>query len=343
MWEEARARAALDRPHPEPRRSRIGVFALSLLIAGIVVIIVARLVPLGGGPAPAGTATPSQSAPPITTGAVPPHGSIVFDEFSSLARVELAFIVLGTSGSTPMTDASSAGLVAGDAAWSSDGSRVAFVVGQRGSWRYTGDGDVYVMNADGSDLHQLTHGFGVTSPTWSPDGAQLAFVRNQGSELCTINADGSGLRVIARAHHYYQLPRWSPLGNLIAFQSDIGDIDHEAIFTVQPDGTHLHRLTPVDTGFPSWSPDGRQLAYRYGDRLMLLEMATGKTRPLTTCSLPCVGDFAPSWAPTGAAIAFIRQEDGGAKQHLYVIDLASRRLQRLGDTDAQEGSPTWRP
>jgi Tol biopolymer transport system component len=342
----------IDQIHPRPplpesprhiHRIAVAVFAL-----GVSIVATALLVrTFNKSPVPIDQPSPTLH---ITTGAIPPHGSIVFDEFSGSSRSELAYIVRGVSGSTPMTDAHSARLVARGAAWSPDGSRISFVVGRSDSWRYTGDGDLYVMNADGSDLQQLTHGIGVTSPTWSPDGAHLAFVRDQGSALCTIDADGSGLEVIASARHYYQLPRWSPSGDVIAFQSDTKDMDHTAVFTIRPDGTHLSRLTPVGTGYPSWSPDGRQLAYRSGDRLMLLvEVSTGRTRPLTTrplttCSLPsCVADFYPAWSPSGTQIAFIRQEDGGAATHLYILDLASGHVRRLGGMDTSQAAPAWRP
>ena len=161
--------------------------------------------------------------PVLTTGTAPPHGAVVFDEASDRTHSEIAFMVPGTTASPiPMTDAGNERRVARDAAWSSDGTQVAFVLGRRDSWRYTGDGDLYVMDADGSGVHWMTRGIGVTSPTWSPDGTRLAFVKNQGTALCTIEGDRDlTFGVIASARGYYQHPRWSPLGNVIVYQSHI--------------------------------------------------------------------------------------------------------------------------
>lgn len=291
------------------------------------------------------TRGPSSGDLPITTGATPPRGSIVFD-IGGPSRHELAFITLDGSNPTLMTKAEDENLVAGQAAWSTDGSRVAFIVGTRRSWRYTGDGDLYVMNADGSDLHELLSGIGITHPTWSPDGTRIAFVRDQGTSLCVVDADGSGLQVIAKERGYYQLPSWSPLGDLIAYQSAGHNIDHEAIFTIRPDGSHERRLrlSRSSAGFPSWSPDGTQLVYSGGERLRIFDLGTARSRLLTRCALPtCVAEFFPAWSPDGSRIVFVRQDEGGAALHLYVIELSTGRITRLAAPGRSNSAPTWRP
>jgi TolB protein len=312
------------------------------LVIGLTMLLVSCV---SAAPQKAPTRGPSSGALPITTGATPPHGSIVLD-MGGPSRHELAFIRLDGSNPTPMTMAQGQNLVAGQAAWSSDGSQVAFVIGSRHSWAYTGDGDLYVMNADGSELHKLLSGIGITHPTWSPDGTRIAFVRDQGTALCIVDADGSGLQVIARKRGYYQLPSWSPLGNLIAYQSAGHNRDHEAIFTIRPDGSHERRLglSRSSAGFPAWSPDGSQLAYSGGEQLRILDVTTGLSRLVTRCALPtCVADFFPAWSPDGSRIAFVRQEEGGAALHLYVIELSAGRITRLAVPGRSNSAPSWRP
>jgi TolB protein len=75
------------------------------------------------------------------------------------------------------------------ASWSPDGTRLAF--GAFGE----NDLQVYVVNADGTGLTQLTHDPRTAlNPSWSPDGSQIAYLstqRNNGWTLYVMNADGS--------------------------------------------------------------------------------------------------------------------------------------------------------
>lgn len=94
-----------------------------------------------------------------------------------------------------------------DPAWSPDGSRIAFASDRAGGW------DLYLMNADGSQVIRLTSvgsGLDAFSPSWSPDGSALAFVQVDGagvSRLMVVNADGSSLRAVGEEG---QFPAWHP-------------------------------------------------------------------------------------------------------------------------------------
>ena len=91
-------------------------------------------------------------------------------------------------------------------AWSPDGAKIAF---ER-------DGDVWVMNADGSGQHNLTGGpESGQEPAWSPDGTKIAFQTfgAEGYDIAVMNADGSGLHTITNDAFFDEFPDWQPLSN----------------------------------------------------------------------------------------------------------------------------------
>jgi Tol biopolymer transport system component len=89
--------------------------------------------------------------------------------------------------------------------WSPDGSKIAYAAGD--------PGDIFVMNADGSDQHAIVSGltddFG---SAWSPDGDQIAFIRFDDRTVYVVNADGSGEHAV-RPFGLQSVPGWQPRGD----------------------------------------------------------------------------------------------------------------------------------
>lgn len=136
--------------------------------------------------------------------------------------------------------------------------------------------DIWVMDADGSHRHQVTHGGFDVEPVFSPDGRYIAFGRivgptsesntSQQEALYVIRTDGTGLREIVPPRTALEHPRWSPDGRLLTFNiapEGADAPDAGTVYSVHPDGTGLHVLVaPSDTwAFTKavWSPDGHQL------------------------------------------------------------------------------------
>ena len=69
------------------------------------------------------------------------------------------------------------------------GDRIAFTSDRNGDY------EIFVMNADGTDVRQLTNNYGTNDwcPSWSPDGGRIAFGsgRDGGSKIFVMNADGT--------------------------------------------------------------------------------------------------------------------------------------------------------
>ena len=150
-----------------------------------------------------------------------------------------------------------------DPDWSPDGGRIVFDRSFSCPDPLTLCTAIWVVNADGSGERRLTPqtpGIGELSPTWSPDGRRIAYVRSddrsETSDLYLMNADGSAKRRLTHVRDAEE-PAWSPDGKRIALSHD-GDI-----FVLDLDSGSLQRLTktPLIESYPDWSPDGKRIAY----------------------------------------------------------------------------------
>jgi len=121
---------------------------------------------------------------------------------------------------------------------------------------------------------------------------------------------------------------------LIAFST--GD---SKIYVVRSDGSHLTKLAS-NASAPSWSPDGRRIAFdrtsaRQG--ITLLTLRGRRLRALTRHPSATYDDV-PSFAPDGKRIAFMRQPSG-KDAGVYLIATTGKRLRRL----ASGSDPSWSP
>lgn len=161
--------------------------------------------------------------------------------------------------------------------------------------------DIYLIDPqDGKILRRLTDHWSIdTSPRWSPDCSQIAFVsgRSGGPQIYVMNADGSDQRRLTYQGSYNSNPSWSPKGDVIAFSAR-DQFNHFDVFTVDLQG-NIERLTQ-DQGNneePTFSPDGRYIIFTSdrggrGKRLWLMT-ADGEIQKLLTGDGS--GFTEPSW------------------------------------------------
>ena len=197
---------------------------------------------------------------------------------------------------------------------------------------------LYLVNADGTDLTQLTiMEKGACQPSWSPDGSQLVFISpclgradfletiyNE-SSLYVINADGSGLKQLTPAPGSDFEPAWSPDGERIAFTSVRGGF--RQIYSLDVESLEISLLTnttnAMESSQASWSPDGTKIAYmvkRVGAYQLWSMNEDGQEGVQLTRSGQEIWDYLPSWSPDGRTLFFNQRQPGAFRPWLMQID-----------------------
>lgn len=137
---------------------------------------------------------------------------------------------------------------------------------------------MYVMDDDGRNSQSLKIYNWPLWPVWSPDGKQIAFSKylptgpngNQRAVIVIINNDGSNEHRLTNdteanlnGNRLYETScDWSPDGQHMVFKSERSG--NGEIWTINLETKSLRQLTRTDglSTFPSWSPDGKYIAYR---------------------------------------------------------------------------------
>jgi Tol biopolymer transport system component len=123
-------------------------------------------------------------------------------------------------------------------------------------------------------------------------------------EIFVMNADGSGVRQLTANTLDDELPSWSPDGRKLAFQRDfdpvVGEVDYD-ILTMHADGTRQRNLTrsPGIQDFDAdWSPDGRRITFTTDrdEDLEIYTMRADGSRQVNRTRNPAF-DFDPDWQP----------------------------------------------
>jgi Tol biopolymer transport system component len=287
-------------------------------------------------------------------------GSIV----GVMALIALTLYILGSRGML----SGATRHVNEEPAWSPDGSKIAFTSDRGGNY------DIYVMSSNGTNIQQLTSNPFASlllnpgnaadfAPAWSPDGKRIAFVsgRNNSSlsfvdtDIFIMNADGQNVSQWKGSRPYAadKYPEWSPDGCCIIFASSpntaAGETGNSNIYWASTDSgnpanlTNLTLLEAVDSD-PSWSPDGKRVAFSSfkDDNWHIYTMnKNGSGLVQLTFGEGSESEISPIWSPDGAHIAYTGVL--GIRADIYVIDTDGSNKVKLTSGPANAFLPAWSP
>lgn len=187
-------------------------------------------------------------------------------------------------------------------------------------------------------------------PAWSPDGNLIAYVWTGtphpytdtiGIFIFDIRDSTSSLLIggLHRETPVHQMPDWSPCGEWIVLGAGA------RIWKIKVDGTGLTQLTSGRETFrPSWSPDGRKIAYN--------QPISTETHPRGIWIMDADGTNdhliiryarTPDWSPNGTKLVYSSFEGGPGHSQIWISDTSGGNKSQLTFFNITNASPAWSP
>ena len=291
-----------------------------------------------------------------TLAATPLGGSAGQIAFASARSGTPQIYLMNTDGSglLPLTSMEEG---ACQPAWSPDSAQLVFTSPCRARGDFSGesypDSSLYIMNADGTGLIQLTTGPESNfDPAWSPDGKRIAFtsLRDGYKQIYMLNLDS---QIEARltntsAEIEASLPAWSPFGNQIAYV--VKRIGVYQIWTMTDEGQDNVQLVRSGQSLwdflPQWSPDGVTILFNQRDKglhrpwLMTVNFTNSEQGPARLNFPVPIEDV--EFSPDGVWLVF-EGVDAQANRDIYLITITGGSRTRLTNDPNVDFDPAWRP
>jgi Tol biopolymer transport system component len=156
--------------------------------------------------------------------------------------------------------------------WTPDGKRIAFQSNREGPL------NIFWQPADGSGgVERLTTDESLQAPSsWSPDGQLLAFIGGSpttGAHIWVLRLGERNTQPFLRTPFNEAAPRFSPDGRWLAYVSN--ESGRYEIYVQPYPGPGGKRQVSIGGGTePVWNPNGRELFYRSGVKMMSVDIAT---------------------------------------------------------------------
>jgi len=221
-----------------------------------------------------------------------------------------------------------------DPKFSPDGSKIVF------HNTYSSNANIYIINSDGSGLHQLTFNLSY-SFSWKaefmPDGNSLIFPSqiNYNSDVYSMGIDGSNITNLTQDTLTAEYVCISPGGHKIAYVS-IDYPQNEEIYIMNSNGSNKVNLTnsqEIDRN-PIFSPDGNTIYYIYGEynqeKIYAINIDGTNKRQITFGNR----DVSPLFLPDGSKIVFLSKY--GSHLDICIMNPDGTNIENLTHTNSEE-------
>jgi hypothetical protein len=216
-----------------------------------------------------------------------------------------------------------------------------------------GDGEIYMMNIDGTDVVQLTDNTALDyGGSVAPDGDKVVFVsdRSGNREIHAMDIDGTNVVQLTNDTAFESLsPDWSPDGTRIAFWRRNSTPFAAELYIVDADGSNLVRMTSnsKDDNYPFWSPDGSRVGfarspeYTWSSNIFIMN-ADGTNEVRLTSNTSYRSALHGDWSPDGSQIVFVEYPNSGTSE-IYVMNADGSGKVNLTSDGYNDYSPCWSP
>ncbi|MCY1136799.1 serine hydrolase [Actinoplanes sp. Pm04-4] len=219
-------------------------------------------------------------------------------------------------------------------ALSPDGGRIAYVLRTADQEADRVLRGIWLVDDNGA-RKRLTRGKADTSPAWSPDGRQLAFLRGgeEPPQVWLLPADGGEPEAVTDLPKGAGAPAWSPDGTKIAFSAPVATADAD-------------EKAPIVTERLDYQADGAGWLRDVRKHLFVLDVETRQVRQVTEGDWHA-GD--PAWSPDSARLAFAAATGSDAdlvfRAPLHVLDITDpkARPRVVGLDEGVAGPAVWTP